>query len=237
MLPVFLFCAQKGKVMAQQKRILVIDDERKMIESMQKLLSNEGYEVDIADGAQEGMALFETGSFDLVITDMMMPDYDGLYVMDTVRKHSADTPVIVVTGYGSMDSVIEAMRKGAYDYVIKPFDFDRIKATVRKVFDKQREQEEIIKQKRLEAISQTAVSLNHEINNPLCVISGTAELMLMKWGTSDGELKKPLEVILRNAARIQKITKKLAELIEPIVVEYQAGIQMIDVERSRASKE
>jgi DNA-binding NtrC family response regulator len=189
MLPVFQFCAQKGKVMAQQKRILVIDDERKMIESMQKLLSNEGYEVDIADGAQEGMALFETGSFDLVITDMMMPDYDGLYVMDTVRKHSADTPVIVVTGYGSMDSVIEAMRKGAYDYVIKPFDFDRIKATVQKVFDKQREQEEILKQKRL------------------------------------------------NAARIQKITKKLAELIEPIVVEYQAGIQMIDVERSRASKE
>ncbi len=223
--------------MAQQKRILVIDDELKMTESMQKLLSKEGYAVDIANGAREGMGLFETGRFDLVITDLMMPDYDGLYVMDTVRKHNGDTPVIVVTGYGSMDSVIEAMRKGAYDYVIKPFDFDRIKATVRKVFDKQREQEEILKQKRLEAISQTAVSLNHEINNPLCVISGTAELMLMKWGASDDEMKKPLQMILRNAGRIQKITKKLAELIEPIVVEYQAGIQMIDVEKSRSYKE
>jgi len=166
-----------------------------------------------------------------------MPDYDGLYVMDSVRKHNGDTPVIVVTGYGSMDSAIEAMRRGAYDYVIKPFDFDRIKATVRKVFDKQHEQEEVLKQKRLEAISQTAVSLNHEINNPLCVISGTAELMLMKWGATDEEMKKPLEVILRNAARIQKITKKLADLIEPVVVEYQAGIQMIDVARSRASIE
>ena len=223
--------------MAQQKQILVIDDERKMTESMQKLLSNEGYGVDTAHRAQEGIALLETGGFDLVITDLMMPDSDGLVVMDYVRKHCGDMPVIVVTGYGSMESAIEAMRKGAYDYVTKPFDFDRIRITVQRAFEKQRMQEEIVKQERLEAISQTAVSLNHEINNPLCVISGTAELMLMKLGEHDGEMKRQLEVILRNAARIQNITKKLAELIEPIVVEYQAGIQMIDVERSRVYKE
>lgn len=223
--------------MVQQNQILVIDDERKMTESMQKLLSNEGYAVDTAHGARKGIALLETGSFDLVITDLMMPDFDGLVVMDYVRKHCGDTLVIVITGYGSMDSAIEAMRKGAYDYIVKPFDFDRMKITVERAFEKQRIQEELMKRERLEAISQTAVSLNHEINNPLCVISGTAELMMMKWGERDEEMRRQLEVILRNAARIQKITKKLADLIEPIVVEYQAGIRMIDVERSRAYKE
>jgi DNA-binding response OmpR family regulator len=94
-------------------------------------------------------------------------------------------------------------------------------------------QEEIIKAQRISAITETAVSLNHEINNPLCSIMGNAELLGMMLSDADEKIRRKLEIITRESSRIHETTKKLSNLMEPVLTEYISGVQMIDLKKSK----
>ncbi len=94
-------------------------------------------------------------------------------------------------------------------------------------------QEEVIKAQRISAITETAVSLNHEINNPLCSIMGNAELLTMMLIDADEKVKRKLDIITRESSRIHETTKKLSHLMQPVLTEYIHGVQMIDLSKSR----
>ncbi|MFM8532967.1 MAG: response regulator, partial [Acidimicrobiia bacterium] len=97
--------------------VLVIDDEEVMRDILGTLLEREGYSVRMASTGQEGLDLARSLPFDAVITDVMMPGIDGLQVLEELKKHDEDLPVLMVTAYASMESAIAAMKKGAFDYI------------------------------------------------------------------------------------------------------------------------
>jgi DNA-binding NtrC family response regulator len=107
-------------------RILVVDDEADIRESLELLLGAEGYAVSCAENAAEGLRRFESGVFDLVLLDLMMPDRSGLEVLDEIRKRDRETPVFLITAYGSVEVAVEALKSGASDYFSKPWDNEKL---------------------------------------------------------------------------------------------------------------
>jgi DNA-binding NtrC family response regulator len=183
---------------AGKSRILVIDDEKRMCDSIKVLLSNIGYAVDTAENGRIGIEKLNSDKFDLVITDLMMPELDGFAVMKHIKENCPSTLVIVITGYASVESAVRAIRSGAYDYILKPFDFEIIKISVERAWDKLKLEKELERTRRLARVAERAISLNSEINNPLAVTSGFAQLLQMRFKSSDDEtLKRQIASIIK----------------------------------------
>jgi len=118
-------------------RILVCDDEASLREMLQILLRREGYRVDVVDGVHAACdQLGSADPYDVVITDLVMPDGTGMEVLDAVRARSADTQTLMITAYATTEQAVEAMRRGAYDYVQKPFKNHELLATLEKALEK-----------------------------------------------------------------------------------------------------
>ena len=124
-------------------KILVVEDEKSMREVLGILLEGEGYEVTLAVGGIDGMALLNRDIFDMAITDINMPKVNGFEILRKVRETSPDTLVIMITAFGTTESAIEAMQLGAYDYIHKPFKIDEIRLVVKKALEKRRLREEV----------------------------------------------------------------------------------------------
>ncbi len=127
------------------ENILIIDDEKNYLLILDDLLSDEGYRVLTADTAEEGLHIFQDNELDVVITDMKMPGMDGMSLLERVHIADPDLPVIMLTAFGSVEKAVEAMRKGAYDYIEKPFKNEELKLTIRKAIDHYR----LVRQNRL----------------------------------------------------------------------------------------
>lgn len=113
-------------------KILVIDDEDSMCNFMEIMLSKEGYQVDTANSGAEGISFLRERGYDLVITDLQMPEMSGIDVLREMRTFRKDQDLIVMTAYASVDTAIEAMKQGAVDYITKPFKVDEIKLAIEK---------------------------------------------------------------------------------------------------------
>lgn len=118
--------------------ILVIDDKDSMRKMVSQTLSEEGYLVDTANSGPAGIELAKERPFDLVITDMKMPDMDGLEVLSNIKDLNEDTAVIIMTGFGTIETAVSAMKNGAYDFLTKPFDSDHMLVLVDKALKSQR---------------------------------------------------------------------------------------------------
>ena len=112
---------------AQQKgRILVVDDEVEIRESLDTLLSLEGYSVEQAQHGTEGLRKAETSSYDLILLDLMMPDRSGMEVLKEIRDRDQETPIFMITAYGSVEVAVDALKNGANDYFSKPWDNEKL---------------------------------------------------------------------------------------------------------------
>ncbi len=192
--------------MAVKSRILVIDDEKRMCDSIKVLLSNIGYEVDTAENGRIGIETLQSKTFDLVITDLMMPELDGFAVMKHIKENCSGTLVIVITGYASVESAVRAIRSGAYDYILKPFDFEIIKISVERAWDKLKLEKELEKTRKLARVAERAISLNKEMNNPLSVASGFAQILQMQFQDSDDRtLKRQIASIVKASENINQM--------------------------------
>jgi two-component system, cell cycle sensor histidine kinase and response regulator CckA len=124
--------------MAYRPRILIVDDEPRMCDSLEVLLSNEGYKTQTAYSGQEALKWLEQRNIDLVLLDIVMPDMNGLDIMDHIKQRQMDSLVIVITGHASVDSAIESLRRGAHDYLRKPFEFDELVKRVENAVEQKR---------------------------------------------------------------------------------------------------
>jgi PAS domain S-box-containing protein len=124
--------------MSTTPKILVVDDEPLMCDSLKQLLSGQGYEVHTATSGKEAQDILSKRQFDLALLDMIMPDTDGHQLMDHVNSLDADTLVIFVTGHASVDSAIGALKRGAYDYIQKPFEYDEMTNTIKNALNQKR---------------------------------------------------------------------------------------------------
>jgi signal transduction histidine kinase len=124
-------------------KILIIEDEKRLRTNMEILLTDEGYQVVTAGNGKEGLQYLTQEPFDLIITDIVMDDMNGFEVMEHVAAYGLDTLVIVITGFASADSAIQALRQGAYDYIAKPFDMEMMKISIKRALEKVRLQHEL----------------------------------------------------------------------------------------------
>ena len=116
--------------------ILVIDDERSIRNSLKDVLEYEKHNVDVAEDGIEGLALFEKGTFDLVLCDIKMPKMDGLELLQKIFEITSDIQVIMISGHGNIETAVDAIKKGAYDFIEKPLDLNRLLITVKNALDK-----------------------------------------------------------------------------------------------------
>jgi DNA-binding NtrC family response regulator len=124
---------------AVKGRILVVDDEADIRESLEALLTlDDQYTVDLAANATEGLRKLETGSYDLVLLDLMMPDRSGMEVLEEVRQRDLETPIFMITAYGSVEVAVEALKRGANDYFAKPWDNEKLLIEIDRMISKRR---------------------------------------------------------------------------------------------------
>ncbi|UCG94653.1 MAG: sigma-54-dependent Fis family transcriptional regulator [Candidatus Aerophobus sp.] len=118
--------------------ILVIDDEEVMRDSCKQILSRQGHNVKLAEDGYQGLELLKEKSFDLVILDLKMPGIDGMEVLEKIKESSPETAVVVITGYATVESAVEAMKRGAYDFLPKPFTPEEFRLIIERALEKKR---------------------------------------------------------------------------------------------------
>lgn len=116
--------------------ILIIDDEKAIRKTLTEILSYEGYKIEEAGDGEEGLRKFKEKTYDVVLCDIKMPKIDGIEFLDKVREVNPDVPVIMISGHGTIETAVEAVKKGAYDYIAKPPDLNRLLITIRNAMDK-----------------------------------------------------------------------------------------------------
>ncbi len=117
--------------------ILIIDDEKSIRKTLSEILSYEGYKIDEAGDGEEGLKKFTEKTYDVVLCDIKMPKLDGIEFLDKSKQINPDVPVIMISGHGNVDTAVEAVKKGAFDYISKPPDLNRLLITLRNALDKQ----------------------------------------------------------------------------------------------------
>ncbi|HZJ73746.1 MAG TPA: sigma-54 dependent transcriptional regulator [Perlabentimonas sp.] len=117
-------------------KILVVDDEKAIRNSLKEILEFEKHSVDIAEDGESAIELFTKNGYDLVLCDIKMPQMDGIEVLEKLQDISAETPVVMISGHGNIDTAVESIKKGAYDFIEKPLDLNRILITIRNATDK-----------------------------------------------------------------------------------------------------
>src|SRR5437867_11955344 len=195
-------------------RVLVVDDEPSVVEVFREFLSGEGYALSVALSGEEAVRLIPEIKPDLVLTDINLPGLSGLEVMRFAKREDPEVAVIVVTGYASASTAIDALREGAYDYVTKPFDLDDVQQIV----------ERGIANRRLKAINRRLVAELRQKNEILQHHEQELreKVRLATWQmTKLYEVGKEVSVNLELAPRLQLICAKAAELVgAPVVVVY-----------------
>ncbi|HLY70367.1 MAG TPA: sigma-54 dependent transcriptional regulator [Puia sp.] len=116
--------------------ILIIDDEKAIRKTLSEILSYEGYKIDEAGDGEEGLKKFKEVEYDVVLCDIKMPKIDGIEFLEKAKEMNHDVPIIMISGHGTIETAVEAVRKGAYDYISKPPDLNRLLITIRNAMDK-----------------------------------------------------------------------------------------------------
>ncbi len=116
--------------------ILVIDDEKSIRNTLQEVLEYENHKVDVATNGTEGIELFSNNSYDVVLCDIKMPGMDGIEVLEKLHEKAHDVPIIMISGHGNIDTAVEAIKKGAYDFIEKPLDLNRLLVSMRNAVER-----------------------------------------------------------------------------------------------------
>lgn len=119
-----------------ENKLLIIDDEENIRKMLKQSLETDGYRIDLALNGEEGFEKVKEANYDLILLDLNLPGMDGIEVLEKLRENDISTPVLIVTGYGSVDSAVKVMKLGAIDYLQKPFNPKDIKEQVRQILQR-----------------------------------------------------------------------------------------------------
>lgn len=190
---------------ATKPHILIVDDEMGPRESL-KMILNPYYNVHIAERGAQAVEMLKQVPVDLVTVDLKMPGFSGINVLEKVKQHDPDIEAIIITGYGSLDTAIEGLRLGAFDYISKPFDVNHILSLVRRGLER-RNAKARLKQVKSDFLS----NISHELRTPLSVVVGFVYLLLNQViGKLSEDQQKVLETVYRNS-------EELLELIDNVL--------------------
>ncbi len=173
-------------------KILIIDDEAPIRASLREILEYEGYQVQEAEGGKEGVRLATKFSYDVIFCDIKMPEMDGMEVLDALSAQLTQTCVVMISGHGTVETAVESLKKGAYDFIQKPLDLNRILLTIRHAL----EQGELIKEtqrlnRKIQTERSTAIVGKSpaivEIIEMICTVAPTDARVLISGGNGTGK--------------------------------------------------
>lgn len=212
-------------------RILVVDDESGFRELCVDLLTDAGFEVEAATDGQMALDRLSQSSFQLVLTDINMPHMDGMTLLKNVKARFPLVEVVLMTAFGGLQSALEALRFGAYDYITKPFTREALVATVGRCLEKQRlsvelkrVQEQLIEKERLAALGSVSGWLAHRMRNPLSVIQMCAQYLMSHFPASD----EKREVVLAIEDKV-KVLERMTHDFIGFSRTYQPRLQPEDI--------
>ena len=192
--------------MEDKANILVVDDEIGPRESL-KVILKPYYNVYTAERPGDAIEMLNQVPFDLVTLDLKMPGLSGTKVLEKIKQHDPDIEAIIITGYGSMDTAIEGLRLGAFDYIAKPFDVSHILALVRRALQRRHARVELKNVK-----SEFLANISHELRTPLSVVIGFVSILLDQL---IGQLTEQQHKVLE---RVYKNSGELLELIDNVLI-------------------
>jgi signal transduction histidine kinase len=209
-----------------ERRILVVDDEKETRELLLKALTRlSNFQVELAEDGEEALKKIEQENFDLVLTDLKMPKMDGLQLAAEIAKSKPEILTILMTGHGTIDSALEALKQGASDYLMKPLNLEEMIVRLRKVLEErqrfvklrdfvahlERANQEL---KRLDEMKSEFVSVaSHELRTPLSTIKNAVQLILRgKAGEINETQANFLSIAERNIVRLTNILNNLLDL-------------------------
>ena len=117
-------------------KILIIDDERSIRNSLKEILADEGYDVDVAENGVLGCQMVDKEKYSVIFCDIKMPEMDGMEVLDKLNEMGVDAAVVMISGHGDIDTAVECIKKGAFDFIQKPLDLNRILITIKNATEK-----------------------------------------------------------------------------------------------------
>ena len=178
----------------QKTKILLIEDERDVLESYVDMLSLLGYETGMAENGKDGLEKLKKDKYDIVLTDLNMPVMNGLETLRRIKKKDADIEVIVITGFATIENAIGAMKQGAFDYITKPVSIDHVKIVLSKCIQQinaRRENKKLrdlnTQLSELNDLKNKFITItNHELRTPLAVLKGYVDLLDMEVNRKEG---------------------------------------------------
>ena len=203
--------------------ILIVDDEEGLQSSLVKAFAMEGYQAAGAGSGLEALDLLQQTSFDVLLTDLMMPDIDGINLMERARLRCPATVVILMTGGATVETAVRALKGGAYDYILKPFRLAEIFHVVQRGLEQQRLKAENIQlseiNRRLQELDQIKSNLlaavTHEFRTPLTVMHGWLDLLLGdQFGPISGKQQESLSAVRQSAVRLGRLISNLLVFVE-----------------------
>ncbi len=185
--------------------ILVVDDDEDILDLIERHLSNRGYEVLTAYDGEQAISLLDKLMFDLVITDLKMPKFDGMEVLRKAKEKDPNIEVVILTGHGTMDSVVEALRDGgAFDYLQKPLhNIKQLSFVTKKALERKRLRLE--NQKLVEALNETNSRLREKLTRVSKDLTGVVQLIS---SSSDNEIKNTVIPVLDALISVLKSEEK-----------------------------
>lgn len=123
--------------------VMVVDDEKHVQEVLKDFLVHLGYDVTLADNGDDALNKFQPEQFDLIISDLLMPKIDGLELLKRVKRLDKEVIFLMITGYPSIETAVDAIKKGAYDYITKPFNMEDVRFRIEKAFEKKHMKESL----------------------------------------------------------------------------------------------
>jgi signal transduction histidine kinase len=201
-------------------KILIIDDESMVRETLATYLRSQGYQVRVASSGEEGLWMLEEATADLVFSDIKMPGLSGMEVLRRVRERWPATEVVLVTGYATVDHAVEALRLGAYDFLLKPVRLARLEILVRHCEERirfsqdNRELREVVERLReLSARKEKFIALaNHEIRTPTTVAAGLVSLLADRSGDLPEDVRRLIASSDRALRRLKDVVEDLGDL-------------------------
>lgn len=232
-------------------KILVVDDEPLITNLFEVSLREEGYPIEIASNGKKAMERFLYGDFDVVITDVNMPEMDGRSLLDNLKSVKPEVIVIVITGYPSVDSAIETMRMGAYDYITKPIDPDVVINVIKRAWDKQSlelQKEDLLKRlqdanlhlteaneklRELDRLKSHFIStVSHELRTPITSIKGSIGLILHNTaGSVNDDTKELLGICYKNTDRLIRLINNLLDVQKIEAGKFELNRENIDIRK------
>ena len=196
--------------------ILLVDDEEKLCIRLARILEKEGYAIETAFNGNDAIDLMDSRHFDIILTDLNMPDKNGFELMEHSRDRELDALVLVLTGYASIDAAIQSIKLGAYDFIQKPIDVETFKLTIRRAADtvrlKRENRRNLEELKKLNQLKNEFISVvSHDLRSPLATI-GAYVNYLMKKGDLNERQHRYLNIIREISDSLYSLVNELLDI-------------------------